>query len=81
MSAGKIRERVCSAVKNPHKPPQPKCPSQGEFVRNGKRYVRLVGHDQVRDLIIPSEKPNVNEAYICPEDLKKLAATPTVEKL
>uniref|UniRef100_A0A146MAN6 Cilia- and flagella-associated protein 45 n=1 Tax=Lygus hesperus TaxID=30085 RepID=A0A146MAN6_LYGHE len=52
------------------------CPTQGEFVRNGKRYVRIVGHDHVRDLIIPSQEPNKNETFICPDDLNKLTAMP-----
>lgn len=55
---------------------KPNFAAEGEFTKNGKRYVRIVGHDHVRDLIIPSRAPNVNETFICPDDLKKLTELP-----
>ncbi|XP_014250984.1 cilia- and flagella-associated protein 45-like [Cimex lectularius] len=45
----------------------------GEFIKNGKRYVRVVTHDSVRDLIIPNPNANLNTAVYCPEELKELS--------
>ncbi|XP_073970075.1 cilia- and flagella-associated protein 45-like isoform X2 [Rhodnius prolixus] len=53
-----------------------KCPVQGEFIKNGKHYLRIITHDIVRDIIIPSEQPNVNTAVFTKEDMQKIYEKP-----
>lgn len=55
-----------------------KCPVQGEFIKNGKHYLRIITHDIVRDIIIPSEQPNVNTAVFTKEDMQKIYEKPEV---
>ncbi|KAK9498592.1 hypothetical protein O3M35_003189 [Rhynocoris fuscipes] len=48
------------------------CPGEGEYEKNGKRYMRIITHNYVRDIIIPSDKPNENTGVFTENDLQKL---------
>lgn len=57
---------------------QVKCPMQGEYYKNGKKYLRIVTHDHVRDILIPSQKRNVQTDLIDYDNYSNIKQLATV---
>ncbi|XP_014291245.1 cilia- and flagella-associated protein 45 isoform X2 [Halyomorpha halys] len=60
-------------------PPDDLLPKNGEFMRNGKRYVRVVTRDYVRDIIIPEKGDTARNLILCKSELDKLEAVQETE--
>ncbi|CAH1401074.1 unnamed protein product [Nezara viridula] len=60
-------------------PPDDIITKNGEFMRNGKRYIRIVTRDHVRDVIIPEKENTARNLILCKSELDKLEAIQETE--
>jgi hypothetical protein len=70
LSSSKKEKYLSSSV---HKRNEVRPCGKNEFIRNGKRYIRIITNNMVRELLIPSEQKNVHTAVFHNNEFEKLS--------